>query len=411
MSDTRRPRRIDALSFGQNGSEVRVAFATGRIPSPYLVVAEPAVRRPAVRSRVFDDFENLPRRLDYLVIAPDTLRPGAEDLAAYRRAQGLSAAVVGLEAIYDAYAFGRRDPQAVKRFLAEISLPFHRAPRFVALIGDGHYDYQDRLGVGANPMPPLLVPTAYGLMPSDNAFSAVHPDAPYLPFSAVGRIPAMTSQELADYVAKVRRFETGPAPRKGLLIADNADAVDDFPAQGDGFAAALHGTGTALESSWLGAPYDVAGLRSRLLAGWQEGPLFIGYTGHGGIDRLAGEGLLTLADLPSLAGSGTPLLAAAACYVSFFALPEYDGLGEELVLLPNGGTVAVWGASGLAASAEARTLVQSLLVAVASSSDGTGERRLGDLTRQVLRDHAWAGGMPEMILLHNLLGDPALRLP
>ena len=46
-------------------------------------------------------------------------------------------------------------------------------PRYLVLLGDGTYDYRDLKAFGDNLVPPLMVPTRYGLFTSDSGFGNV----------------------------------------------------------------------------------------------------------------------------------------------------------------------------------------------------------------------------------------------
>ena len=62
---------------------------------------------------------------------------------------------------------------------------------------------------------------------------------------------------------------------------------------------------------------------------------------------MASEPLLGMADVASLTNQERlPVVTSLTCYVSLFWLPGLDSLGEELVLHPDGGAIAVWAPTG-----------------------------------------------------------------
>jgi hypothetical protein len=130
----------------------------------------------------------------------------------------------------------------------------------------------------------------------------------------------------------------------------------------------------------------------------------VAYVGHGGLDRLANEGLLTSADVPGLPGTDrTAVVASLTCNIGYFAIPGFSCLGEELVMAPGGGAVAVIAPNWLSVNSEAVRLGSAVVPQLAAGG------RLGD---------AWLAGIaamgsgtdPRLLRTYVVLGDPALRL-
>jgi hypothetical protein len=404
VSDPRKPRWVTGATVeaDPNGGW-RLSFA----PAPgarYLAAGPAALQAPAA----IRPWGTLPRflRADYLVIAPAALRRPAEKLAALRRQQKLTVEVIDLEQIADEFGQGVATPHAIRAFLADVWKTASRRPRYVALAGEGTLDYRNLQGFGDSILPPLLVPSAGGLFPSDNRLGDVNNDG--LPEMAVGRIPVLTAAELSAWVDKIAAYEKGgPAEwaRSVLLLSDAPDRGRMFAMENDQVAAQLPSSLQA-ERIDLGAePLEAA--RARLFFALNEGAVLVNYLGHGGLDRLAGTGLLTNADVPALANGGRlPVLTAMTCTVNRFAVPGVPSLGEVLVKSPSGGAAAVFGPTGLADNEESRRLAEIFYRRTADR----GEMRLGDLILRSFAEMRSQGGDESLLDIYNLIGDPALRL-
>jgi hypothetical protein len=142
--------------------------------------------------------------------------------------------------------------------------------------------------------------------------------------------------------------------------------------------------------------------RDRLFSFW--GSLsWMSYVGHGGLDRLANEGLLTATDIPALAEHGSsPVVLGWSCNMQRFDIPGFVSLGEQL--LNEGASAGVFSATGWSNHVETDALRNAFTeAAFASDAETIGEA--------MIRAHQAAADAP--VSLHRvymLLGDPALRL-
>jgi hypothetical protein len=404
VTDPRKPRWVsgaDVEADPNGGWRLSFAPAAG---ARYLAAGPAAIQAPAA----IRPWTTLPRtlRADYLVIAPAALRTPAQRLAFLRSKQKLTVEVIDLEQIADQFGQGVATPHAIRAFLADVWRTAVRLPRYVVLAGEGTLDYRNLQGFGDNVLPPLMVASAGGLFPSDNRLGDVNDDG--LPEMAVGRIPVLTAAELNAWVDKIAAYEKGaPAEwaRSVLLLSDVPDRGRIFAMENDLVAAQIPSS-LQTERIDLGTePLEAA--RARLFAGLTEGAALVNYFGHGGLDRLAGAGLLTNADVPALGnGDRLPVLTAMTCTVNRFAVPGVPSLGEVLVKSPSGGAAAVFGPSSLADSEESRKLAEIFYRRTAD----LGEMRLGDVILRSFAEMRAQGGDESLLDIYNLLGDPALRL-
>jgi hypothetical protein len=351
------------------------------------------------------DLRNSANSADYLIIAPGDFQEEAGRLAEYRAGRGMAVAVVRLEDIMDEFNFGLSSPSAISEFLGLAHAEWAVAPKYVLLMGQGSYDYKDNLGFGESLIPPLMVETPDGLFPADGAYGDM--DGDYLPEIAVGRLPASTQEEAAAMVEKIIAYEASSAEpwRKELLmLADLPDGGADFPDDSDEVAGEIPGD-YSVTKVYL-SEHDISEARSLALGTINGGVGFVNYFGHGGVERLSQQGLLTSSDATALENVSMPtVVTTMTCVVGHFAIPGYDSLGEAL-LLSEGGAVAVWAPSGMSVNSKAKILGTGFYQ---SAMDG-GTLRLGDAILDAGNYYSGRSTHVYLLDIYNLLGDPALRL-
>lgn len=398
------PRRLGGLSGQPQADGTWGVSFLAPSAGPFLAATGGALDAATVRASAPADLKNPGRGAEYVVIAPAALRAESQRLADLRAAQGLATMVVDLSDVMDVFADGVYDPQAIRRFVAHAVASWPAPPRYVVLAGKGTYDPKNLLGLSTNLLPAWLVTTEQGIAPADAGYAAL--DGRGVPAVAVGRIPAVTAAEMRAYVDKVAAYESAPAGAwtgQALLVADDADSGGDFAATSGALAAALP-PGLALTRVDLAGAGQLADSRARLQDALRQGQGLFNYVGHGGLDRLASEGLLLTSDVPALGNAPrVPVMTALTCLIAQFAYPSLSSLGEELVLRSDGGAAALYGPTWLSQNAPAGELGRHLLPRLAEP-----EGRLGDRLLRGLADYTAAGGDRETLRTYVLLGDPAL---
>lgn len=386
--------RLDTVPSGY-----RVTF-NGQARHQYLLAGATAVSRPAPYPVWVGNLQR-PDRVDYVVITQDGLYPGADNLAQLRRQRGLRSRVATLEAIYNEFNNGIVDPNAIRSFLKSAAVKW--GSRYAVMVGSGTYDYRDLLGMGDNLVPTLMAGTPYGLYACDGGFADFLGNG--VPQMVVSRIPAADESQLDAYLDKLGAYEdsNAPPPAKVLMLADQSDPdAGGFPADSD-TVAALVPPSVLLDRVYL-SDYAPDAARQLTLEGINEGVFWVNYIGHGGMDRLADSGLLMSGDGDLLDNiDALPVLSSLTCAVNRFEVPGLVSLGEELVLDPDGGAIAVWAPSGLSQNSPAVNLDMALFKAVFQ----TNQPILGDAVRQALSTE---GEPVFMLKIYNLLGDGALLL-
>jgi len=374
----------------------------------YFAVNKNAVLAPAVERRPASRLTSRLMRADYLVVGPRELLPAADPLLALRREQGFMSRAVPLDEIYSEFGHGEPRPRAIRDFLAYTYNAWRKpAPRYVLLLGDGTYDFQDFLKTGVrNQVPPFMARTCCLWTASDSAYASVHGDD-LLPDIAIGRLPAASLAEARVMVAKTLAYESSAtfSPGRIVLVADNPDDGGDFGASAEELAQGVLATRNP-ERIYL-ATLGPQATRAAITQAFDRGSALVSYVGHGGIHLWASENVFDTAQVGELRTQAQqPVVLTMNCLNGYFHFPYFNSLAEALVKAEGKGAIAAFSPSGLSLNAPAQTFHRALLEEILSGRHPT----LGDAVLAAQAAYAASGEFPELLTIYNLLGDPALRL-
>jgi len=442
LSDPDRPRRL-----GPGGTSLQINPA--RVSGPFIAVAPAGVSRPVVASFSVDALRSVTNRADYIVVTDERLVAAVEPLRLHRESQGLRSRVVTMSAIYDAFADGFADPDAIKAFLSYTYQHWQPPrPQYVLLLGDANFDYRDYFGNNQpNLVPAHLIETpGFGEVPSDNWFVTVSGNDPY-PDMWIGRIPASTEGEVSMVVNKILKYEAGMSGDwPSRVIAASGDNKPEFSHSQQRF---IDGT-----NSWLSrmpATYEVVSIATSAVPVAQyvslrgafsqslngAGAGFVSYFGHGAIDAwLASDSsgvfsadaleLLRSSDMSSLSNTRAyPFVAAFNCLNGLFSLPTRQRLvnasgtelmskslvplAEALLFQSDKGVIGMMAATSLAYASEQTAIGDALFANL--FDDTQSQKVLGEVVGrakiQAVRDQ---GVDPQNLDIMTLIGDPATRL-
>ncbi len=399
------------LRFGSDGAQRR-----------FVVASNAELRQPvAITAASGLDLHNWPGGADLIVVTAPAFREALQPLVAAREAQGLRVAVVDVEQVYDSFAYGRTGPEPIRALVQHALVNWTApAPQFLLLAGDASYDPRGYLGgTELDLVPTRAVYTAFSGWTGSDVWYAMPDDGPAArPSLAVGRFPAQTAEQLAGMVARTLAYErasegaaTGAAETEtwrseAFLVADNDEP--GFAQEAGEFAALLEGYTT----EQMVIEGDGSAARAALLQAFDEGSGLIGYFGHGSVTLWAKEKVLDVEDVSKLSNRDRlPVVFTVTCLSGLFEHPTTPSLGETLLRTANGGAVAALVPSSAAVLSDQRLLARELASALSTKTDPATPRTLGTIVHRAqagLPDGL--GGIRDILLTFNLLGDPALRL-
>lgn len=330
----------------------------------YAVVSEAGYLTPEVDRDGVPDLRT-PGSEDYIMIVYDGFYDTAVRLKNYRESAaggGFDVHLVRVSDVYDEFSWGLLDPAAIRDYLKLVWESSAVPPTHALLIGDASVDYRRNLSSSI----PVFVPAAYSssgssVWPNDSWFVGFDADAFYSMAMALGRLPARSTSELNTMIDKIERYETdsvlGTWRNTAIIVGDDEYKFGDDCCE-------FYHTTDAEQFSREALPWsfdrkkiylmeyerDLAGHKSEtradLIRAWNEGALFLNYTGHGNETLMAHEVIFIYDDISLLTNiDALPLYFAASCRLNKFDMPTIDSIGEALVKSKTGGAIVSVGST------------------------------------------------------------------
>ncbi len=378
-----------------------------------------------------------------IVVHPDFLVQ-ATQLAEHRRSHnGLNTVLVTTEQIYNEFSSGRDDAAAIRNFARMV---FERSPglRHLLLFGDGSFDHRNLLELGTTFIPTFQhdgEPTEVGSFPSDDFFGIFTPASNGQPLEpdlsvSVGRLPIKTSDEAVQVVRKLIRYDTDPSTlgdwrNRMTFVGDDEDGgvhTRDVNTVANSVAERkpdlnfdkLYFDLFPQESLSAGDRYpDITEGIDRAIF---RGALAVTYLGHGGPRGWAQERVLTIPQIRNWtrpANSADPIqppvFITATCTFSNYDDATFVSAGEEALLTPNGGVVALLTTTRPVFANRNFTLTNNTVQAMLDRPDGNW-RSLGDVIRIAKNqissptNSSILSSATENARKFTLLGDPATTI-
>jgi len=378
---------------------------------------------------------------EYVIVAHDRFVAEAAALATLRGGM-----VVSLTDVYDEFSHGIEDPVAVRDFVALAAGAW--GTRYIALVGDASYDYQNHLGLSSpSYVPPSLlhardvyVEGVGGLRAASDSWFAMVQGGDFIPDVAIGRIPVREPGQLSSFVAKLEAYEAQlPAEwmsRVQLFADDDPGLCGELGIFADDLdviaARYLDPSAPGILRRYAGAYSTSAApqrLRGDVLADMNvQGVGLQIYSGHGNALSLARhceDGNFAILDLDTIDqmnnGPRLPLGVAMTCTAGQFDYvaevageAALESISERYLLDPQDGHIAWLGTTSVLLYSVGLDMTDSLF-GILYDGDPVGppdNRVLGTVALGVmLRQFAERGaGARDAIETMAILGDPATVL-
>jgi hypothetical protein len=398
----------------------------------------------SLQTRNFINYGSPANQGDYLIISNQVLYNASdgsnpvENYRAYRSSPAggsYSAKIYDIDQLIDQFAFGiKKHPSSIKNFIQYALNNYSTAPKFVFLIGKGvnYVNYRaNESSANATTKSNLealnLVPT-FGNPASDNLFSCFQGSE--IPTVPIGRLSAITGDEVSIYLKKVKEYESvqaGSSP----YIADNAwmknvvqvAGADDANLQTildqlmSNYKSIISDTlfGGNVSTFSKSSPEQVQSLASEQIKTlFQEGIGLILYFGHSAASVLD----FNLDDASAYNNSGKyPIFMALGCNAGNLytfdqtRLLTKPTISENFVLIPDKGSVAFLATTSLGIVQYLDIFISNTYKAIAYLKYG---KTIGEIMQEGIRgtfnvttqNDFYARTHCEQISLN---GDPALR--
>ncbi len=166
----------------------------------------------SLQQRNFIDYSNQSNQGEYLIISNKILglnSGGAVDNYRAYRSNTIATKVCDIDELVDQFAFGiKKHPLSIKNFIRFANNSFTKKPSYVFIIGRGVTYEQYRMNQSSPYADALnLVPT-WGWPASDAML--VSPGMDPSTTIGIGRLSAVTADEVTTYLTKVKAYETQP---------------------------------------------------------------------------------------------------------------------------------------------------------------------------------------------------------
>lgn len=278
---------------------------------------------------------NIPN--DFVIITNKALSNGANDYKIYRTQSGYNPVVVTTEEIFNEFFYGVNHPLGVRNFVQYLQ-NYSSSVKYILLLGKGISNKEIITSEGKNQN---LVPTI-GYPPSDNMFSAPLYGSNLAPTLAISRVPALTNQQVKDYLNKLKEYESKAdnINRKEIIHISGGSNLNDNLSwaayqQGFGSFAIQPSLGAKLIAFKKNVSLPITNnLQEKIIAEINKGTHFLSFLGHGSAfateinfgspNELATNSLLTYMINGCLAGNPNTLNRS---------------IGENYLFEPNKGAI------------------------------------------------------------------------
>lgn len=425
ISDPLRPQRLTGAAITSEAVGHAVRFRADRSPGArFWLQAESTFRPPAsIRLRLPTGLRAPTGGADTVIVTSAVLRPAAERLADWHRANGRRALVADIQDVYDEFNEGIYHPKAVQTMMTWAQTQWSPpAPFYLVLFGDGHWNFK-----GYNPtdypllpnhIPPFLAwrDPWQGEVPVDALYGDVNGDG--FAELAVGRLAVMTLAEANVVVDKIITYEdtfrVQPWQRRALFVADNTDDAGDFIASTEDIIRTTLPVNLTPQRIYLGQTHsDAISARAAISDALASGVWMVQYAGHGAPERWASEPIWHLTDVAGLSNAPfLPLVVTFNCLDGYFAHPGRTSIAETMQRQAGGGSIGAISPTGLGVIYDQHVFRKILMEVLFKD----GERELGRVLLRTKQRYweTYARSNPfTAYLIHTvtLFGDPAMRLP
>ncbi len=405
----------DQLSFGA-GADSYLAFNEEQTLTPVFVRQVPN-----------QNLHGLPPA-DGIIITHKNFLPSAQRLADFRTAHdGLLVEVVTVDQIFNEFSSGTQDVTALRDFI-KFQYDKYSQLKYVLLFGDCSFDYKDRSIRSTNFVPVYESRNSLHKLwsySSDDYFGFMEPDegewtetqaGDHTMEIGVGRIPVQTNKDGEAVVNKIIRYQTnrlayGKWRNKITFIADDGDN-NIHQRDTDMMATYVETTRKELNVNkiFLDA-YEQGQSKSpkasdAFLNAISNGNLIVNFAGHGNGGQLTDEDIFNEFMISGLNNNILmPLFITATCQFGNYDYPNRVSGGEQMVLLPYGGAIALITATRPVFSNTNYQLNKAFYFSAIQKKEGKF-KRLGDMIRETKNNSLVGAGNRN----YALLGDPMMRI-
>jgi hypothetical protein len=430
--DITNPFNIQYMSIADN----KISFNTGNILHEFIAFdLNGGFVTPTYINKVGNQNLHAISKCDVLLIYPTEFKDATITLANHRASHNnLNVVTAQVDEVFNEFSSGKKDPSAIRDF-AKMIYDRDRDFRYLILFGDGTYDYKGlypdlpknnfipiyETKESLDPIDGFPSDDYFGLLSDSEGLESLKGDLDV----SVGRLTVKTSQEANGVINKIINYDTSPN-RFGdwrlrcAFISDDEDSnrhVDDsdfisnksFLKNKNLNHKKIYLDAFIQETTPGGTRFpDVTEEINKSLF---NGTLVMNYLGHGGPKGLAQERVLKVPDIQSWTNfDKLTLFITATCSFSGYDDPAVITAGEEVLLNPRGGAVALLTTTRAVYISENKKLTEAVFDTI-FIKENNSPQRFGDIMLRA--KNAYGSGNITNSRKFTLLGDPSqfLALP
>ncbi len=410
-----------------------------------------ALRPTPLGSITPSNLQSLPNTELVIVTVPGLKAP-ADSLASLHRLQGMTAEVVLQRDVFQAFSSGQPDPTAIKMLMMMLRDRWVQGgsvgpePRYLLLLGDATYENRNLPADGMNIVghyseESLSTTRSYI---SDDYYALTAEGQGERPEDklqfGVGRIPASNAEDAWAVVEKIATYlgfdesddlaancldpngssVFGPWRNRLLFVSDDQDGnnqdghrymenseehsnhIREFHNEYD--VLKIYPDAYVQTNTPGGERYDDA--TAEIARRVDEGALIVNYIGHGGERGWAHERILNLETIQGWRNvRRLPVFMTATCELFRYDDPDISSAGEEILMNPLGGGVALLTTTRTVYSGGNQQINRAFYETALIDEPG---RCLGDIYADTKNSPVVTAAVNSRNF--SLMGDPALRL-
>jgi hypothetical protein len=393
---------------------------------------------PQVFGKIANQNLHTSSEADFIIISYPPFLQQAQRLAEFHQQHhNLKTIVVTTDQVFNEFSGGIPDPTAIRDFVKmyydKYKNTWNGSGKYLLLFGKASFDYKNRIAGNTNLVPayesyssfdPLSTYTSddfFGFLDDNediNASSSNQLDI------GIGRVPAKNVDEAKSFVDKVLDYHSatslGPWRNNLDFIADDEDQnlhlqdAETLTATASATAPLFNQQKIYLdafqqESGSAGGRYPQA--NAVINNNIYNGCLIWNYSGHGGPSRLAEEVVIDQSVVDKWSNQyRLPLFITASCDFAPYDHPITNSLGENLLIRPKTGAIALMTTSRIV-FAYSNRIINDNYLRFALQPDANGHfKTLGEAVMAAKNYTYQSSGDIINNRKFSLLGDPAMRL-
>lgn len=406
----------------------QITFASSEESVKYLAFNEGQELTPIFIKEVSNqNLHGLPAA-DGIIITHSNFLPSAKRLADFRLVNdGLLVEVVTVDQIFNEFSSGTPDVTALRDFI-KFQYDKYNQLKYVLLFGDCSFDYKDRSiemtnfvpvyesRNSLNPLQSFSSDDYFGFMSDDEGEWIETAVGDHTMELGIGRIPIQTNEAGEAVVNKIIRYQTnrlgfGKWRNKITFIADDGDNnihqmdADNLSKHVDTTRQELNVNKVYLDA-YVQTQNKSPQASDAFLQAISNGNLIVNFTGHGNEGQLTNENIFNEIMIDDLSNNILmPLFVTATCQFGNYDYPNRISGGEQMVLLPYGGSIALITATRPVYANTNYKLNEAFYFSAMTTEDGKF-KRLGDIMKETKNNSLVGPGNRN----YALLGDPMMRI-